>query len=97
MYNLSMRASRKRFTKPKQQRTVRRKAVGDGTATSRFMHNEYGRAAMRDALAEQRAKQNGLCGKCGSFVSWSDTKFNHRECLDGVENKAVHKRCPAVG
>lgn len=86
-----MRPSRKRFVRAKSPRTVRRTPVGDGTATSRYMHNEHGRAAQREALAEQRRRQQSLCAKCGNFLEWADTRFEHRECPDGVENRCIHK------
>jgi len=89
-----MRPSRKRFVRAKSPRTVRRTPAGDGTATSRYMHNEHGRAAQREALAEQRRKQNSLCADCGNFLSWDHAKFKYRECPDGVENVAIHKKCP---
>lgn len=90
-----MRAARKRFTRPRKPKSIRRKPVGDGTATSRYMNSDAGRAAMKEALGEQRRKQNGICAKCGGWLPWESTKFEYRERPDGVENRAIHKvKCP---
>lgn len=89
----NMRASRKRFVRRGQPQTIRRRPVGDGTAVGHYMHNASGRAAMKEALAEQRRKQNCLCADCGRFMEWSNCKFKLRAFPDGVENEAVHKRC----
>lgn len=88
-----MRPARKRFTKPRQSQSVRRKAIGDGSSTSRYMNNAAGRAAMREALGEQRRKQNALCADCSQFMPWGECKFKFRSCPDGAVNVAVHKKC----
>lgn len=87
-----MRPARKRFTRRKQVQTVRRKSTGDGGAVARYMHNSAGRAAMREALGEQRRRQNNLCAKCNEYLPWDEAKFAFRECPDGTINTAVHKR-----
>lgn len=89
-----MRPARKRIVRRKHIQTVRRKSMGDGTATSKYMHNVHGRAAMQEALAEQRRRQDNLCAECQQFMHWDQTKFKHQRCPDGVENLAVHRRCP---
>jgi hypothetical protein len=88
-----MRPARKRFVRRKQIQTTRRKPMGDGTAVQRYMHNASGRAAMREALGEQRRRQGGLCGKCNIPLPWDEAKFRYKECPDGVVNDAIHKRC----
>ncbi|HXN71570.1 MAG TPA: hypothetical protein VN861_03340 [Candidatus Acidoferrales bacterium] len=90
-----MRASRKRFTRPKKMQAIRRKPVGDGTATSRYMNSTAGRAAMKEALGVQRHKQANICADCGRWLPWESARFKYHECPDGVENVATHKgKCP---
>lgn len=86
-----MRPSRKRFVRAKSPMTMRRRATGDGGSISRYTNNASGRSAMKEALAEQRRKQQSLCAECGQFLEWSDCKFKYRECPDGVENVTIHK------
>jgi hypothetical protein len=86
-----MRASRKRFVRPKPPRTTRRTSIDGSSSTTRFMHNIHGRAAQREALAEQRRQQNSLCAKCGNFLPWAEARFEFRECPDGTINRAIHK------
>jgi hypothetical protein len=88
-----MRAARKRFVRRSQPQTIRRRPVGDGTAVSRYMNNAGGRAAMKEALWAQRQAQSGLCAKCQKHMPLDNCKFEYRECPDGVQNLATHKKC----
>lgn len=84
-----------RFVKPKSARTIRRVQCNDGnSAGTRFRNSTAGRSAKREALGEQRRRQESLCANCNQFVSFEDAKFRDKVFVDGVENKVIHRKCP---
>lgn len=85
-----MRYHRVRFTKTKLAKTVRR--TEDGT---RFRNSSAGRSAKREALGEQRRRQESLCADCNQFMALGDSKFKHKLFTDGAVNPVIHRVCPA--
>ena len=91
-----MRHHRTRFRTPRTRKprleTMRR--LGQ---ESWFMHSDMGRMAKREAIGEQRRKQDGLCGRCGQAMAFEESKFESSVFVDGQENKVVHRKCPTGG
>jgi hypothetical protein len=88
-----MRSMRSRCVRPKRlrdmDRTIKRRA-----GVSQYMNNAQGRIAKIEALADQRRKQSNLCLRCGQHLDFPDAKFESDRFEDGVENRAIHRKCP---
>jgi hypothetical protein len=88
-----MRSVRVRFTRPKQVRDQSR-AAKSRLGVTQFRNNSQGRIAKFELLADTRSKQGGLCSKCNGPMELSESRFENDKFTEGVEIRAVHKRCP---
>jgi hypothetical protein len=80
-----MRARRVRFTKPSI-RADHPRATKTRDGITQYRRNTEGRHAQREAIGEQRRRQQSLCFDCQQWLDLADAKFLHKEFRDGVEN-----------
>jgi hypothetical protein len=90
-----VRSHRVRFTKPAI-REAQPRAVKTRDGISAYRHNDAGRHAKREAIGEQRRRQQSLCADCGGWLELADTKFRDKQFREGIENQVIHKsKCNA--
>lgn len=86
-----MRGHRVRFTTPKIRATPERITKTRNGITV-YRRNLQGRQAMREAIGEQRRRQNSLCSKCGQWLEYEDAVFRDKEFREGTENPVQHRK-----